>query len=965
MRNLLNTLSTKCKPVISFLKQRKILSKVDITYQVVWNLFLVFIVFGVISFFFVGGAGAGFFASLVKDEQLRSYEDLKQDIYNYEEISEIYFANEVPLGELPTDLERREIPLAEISPHIINAIIATEDEYFYEHEGIVPKAIMRATFQEFTNSSVQTGGSTLTQQLVKNQILTSEVSFDRKAREIVLAMRLEHFFDKDEILEAYLNIVPFGRNANGRNIAGVQAAAQGIFGVDAKDLSIPQAAFIAGLPQSPFGYTPFYRNEGKVVVKDNLDPGLNRMKTVLRRMYEGGYITEQEYSDALEYDIRANLAKPVRTIREQYPYLANEVERRAADILVKKYIEDAGIQLDELEGEERIEVLSSYLADARHDLRQNGYRIHTTIDKDIYEAMNEAIKDERFFGPTKDGEPEEVGSMIIENRTGAILGFVGGRDFEREELNHATQAYRSNGSTMKPLLAYGPAMDVGAVQPGHIIPDVPTFYKTSPKEVSNFNKRHRGLITVREALQSSQNTTAVRSFWMTPHEKSRETLLKMGIKLEDGEPYESAPLGAITNNITVEQNTNAYATFANGGNFIQSYMIDKIETNDGEVIFQHEIEEVEVFSPQTSYLMVDMMRDVLRVGTASSLPGRLKFRADWAGKTGTAQNFHDIWFVATNPNVTMSVWVGYDTPKPISTRRIAGLSYSQRTQQIWANIANAAYDARPEVMSPGHNFQMPNGIVSRAVCGISGLLPSDLCKEVGLVKTDLFNAKFVPTKVDDSLQKVKYVLIDDEPYVALETTPEEFTSDGVMIKEEYLEAYNLDESLQEKLENIIPDRDAEENGKLPDAVTNVSLSGSALTWAKHKENDIIGYRIYRAPNGTNQFEMIASVKGSATTTHNINSGTYGYYVTAVDVAGNESPASNIAKSENWSSEPPKEEKKEEEVKEEPNKDNDKKEDDKKQTDDDKSKSPSNGNNDSKNPSTPKPPTDSSGNEDNE
>ncbi|WP_216828960.1 transglycosylase domain-containing protein [Alkalihalobacterium elongatum] len=947
MRNLLNTLSSKCEPVVNFFRRRKILSKVDITYQVVWNLFLVFIVFGVISLFFVGGAGAGFFASLVKDEKLRTYEEMKKDIYNYEEVSEIFFANEVPLGELPTDLERREVSLDEISPHLINAIIATEDEYFFEHEGIVPKAIMRATFQEFTNSSLQTGGSTLTQQLVKNQLLTSEVSFDRKAREIVLAMRLEHFFEKDEILEAYLNIVPFGRNANGRNIAGVQAAAQGIFGVDAKDLSIPQAAFIAGLPQSPFGYTPFYRSEGRVLVKENMDPGINRMKTVLRRMHEGGYITEKEYFEALDYDIRANLTEATPSIREQYPYIADEVERRTADLLVKQFIQEDNIELDQLEGEERAEVLSTYYAQARRDLRQNGYRIHTTIDREMYDAINEAIKDDRFFGPKNDlGEPEEVGSMIIENRTGAILAFVGGRDFEREETNHATQARRSNGSTMKPLLAYGPAMDIGAIQPGHIIPDVPTFYKAGSTEVRNFNNRHRGLITVREALKTSQNTTAVRSFWMTPHEKSRETLLKMNFQLNDGEPYESAAIGAIDHNVSVENNTNAYATFANGGKYIPSYMIEKIETKDGEVIFEHEIEEVEVFSPQTAYLMIDMMRDVLRGGTASSVPSRLKFRSDWAGKTGTSQNFHDIWFVATNPNVTMSVWVGYDTPRSISTRPVAGLSYSQRTQQIWANIANAAYDVRPEVMSPGHNFQMPDGIVSRAICGVSGLLPSELCKEAGLVKTDLFNAKFVPTKVDDSLQKVNYVLIDDQPYIALENTPREFVFSGVMVKEQYLETYQLSESLQSQLNNVIPDRKANHNGKQPDAVSNVNLSGSSLTWSKQKENDIVGYRIYQARNGSDNFKLIASIKGSATTSHNVSSGANAYYVTAVDVAGKESPASKIAKGENWSSEPPKEKKPK----------NDKKDEDKKNDEKKKPKPPSD--DDSRKPST-EPPADES------
>ena len=211
---------------------------------------------------FAGSVGAGYFASLVKDEPLRSKEEMREQIFNYEETSEIYFANDIYIGKLRTDLERRETSLATISPLVINAVLATEDEYFREHKGIVPKAVLRGLLQDVTNSSTQTGGSTLTQQLIKNQILTNEVSYERKAKEILLAMRVEHFMTKEEILEAYLNIIPYGRNASGRNIAGIETAAEGIFGVKASELNLPQAAYIAGIPQAPFKYTPF-TNKGE------------------------------------------------------------------------------------------------------------------------------------------------------------------------------------------------------------------------------------------------------------------------------------------------------------------------------------------------------------------------------------------------------------------------------------------------------------------------------------------------------------------------------------------------------------------------------------------------------------------------------------------------------------------------------------------------------------------------------
>lgn len=162
-------------------------------------------------------------AALVNNEPVRSKDDLKKDIYNYEETSEVYFADKVYLGKLKSDLDREEVSIDKVSDHLKNAVIATEDEYFYEHNGVVPKAILRAVYQEFTNASVQSGGSTLTQQLIKNQVLTNEVSFERKAKEILLALRVEKFFEKEEILETYLNVSTLGRNSSGQNIAGVQS----------------------------------------------------------------------------------------------------------------------------------------------------------------------------------------------------------------------------------------------------------------------------------------------------------------------------------------------------------------------------------------------------------------------------------------------------------------------------------------------------------------------------------------------------------------------------------------------------------------------------------------------------------------------------------------------------------------------------------------------------------------------
>ncbi|HEY4551858.1 MAG TPA: biosynthetic peptidoglycan transglycosylase, partial [Bacillaceae bacterium] len=222
MKNKWDAMLERLKTAGSSVEYKKVTKGLRITYGVAWNLFLLLIIVCIIGGAFAGGVGAGYFASLIKDEKVRPAESMKKDIYQYEETSKLYFADNVYLGKIRTDIDREEVKVDQVSDYLKKAVIATEDEYFYEHNGVVPKALLRAVFQEFTNSSVQSGGSTLTQQLIKNQILTNEVSFDRKAKEVLLALRVEKFLEKDEILEAYLNVSTFGRNSSGQNVGGVQ-----------------------------------------------------------------------------------------------------------------------------------------------------------------------------------------------------------------------------------------------------------------------------------------------------------------------------------------------------------------------------------------------------------------------------------------------------------------------------------------------------------------------------------------------------------------------------------------------------------------------------------------------------------------------------------------------------------------------------------------------------------------------
>ncbi|MDP4087301.1 MAG: transglycosylase domain-containing protein [Bacillota bacterium] len=907
MNERLLAFKEKYKSILNFITDKKTVKGARITYQVIWNLFLVFLTIVIIGTAFSVGLGAGYFASLVKDEPIRSYSSMKKDIYDYSETSNLYFANGVYLGKLRSDLEREEVKLNQISDYLVKAVIATEDGYFYQHKGVVPKSIFRALFQEVTNSSVQTGGSTLTQQLIKNQILTNEVSFQRKASEILLALRLEKFFTKKQILEAYLNVSTFGRNSSGRNIAGVQAAAKGIFGKNASQLTLPEAAFIAGLPQSPFGYTPF-TNEGKL--KNDLQPGIQRMKTVLKRMVDGKYITESQYKTAVVYDITKDFAPHGVNPVESYPWLTFEIEKRSIDVLATVLAEKDGISEKELKKNDKL--YNNYLTLANRDLHQKGYEIHTTIDKGIYDAMQKAKNQYPYYGPDKPQivkdpdtgqkitvmEPVQVGAMLIENKTGKIVSFVGGRDYNEQQLNHATSSIRQNGSTMKPLLVYGPAIEAGKAFPGTPLPDV--ALKLNPANPSNpwphnYDLKYSGIVSARDALTKSINVPAVKLYKDIQPLKPIKYLEKMGFSSLVNDDYSNlaTAIGSLRNGVTVEENTNAYSTFANGGKFIDAYLVDKIVDKNGKVIYQHKVKPETVFTPQTAYLTLDMMRDVVKRGTAAGINSRLKFKTDWAGKTGTGNEYIDSWFVASNPNVTFGIWTGYDTPKSLQAK--GNLTYSQRTNYLWVDLINAAYGINPNLIAPKESFSMPSGIVKRSYCSVSGMLPSVACTKAGLIQSDYFNAKYVPTQTDDSLIDGKYVQLGDKKYLAMDTTPDDFAQEGVILNPDFIKRIvgnNFTDYTQliPKKDSwskiLVPNAKLSENGKIPAAPT-ISVNDKTITWTSVSESDVIGYRVYKVdPIAT----KAASIKTGSSLSYTGGTGTY--YVTTVDIAGNESSPSN-------------------------------------------------------------------------
>ena len=898
--------------MIDSLAASKWLHHLRITGGVVWNLALIFIVAFVVLGVFAVSVGAGYFASLVDDEPLRPKEDMRNMILNYEETSEVYFAGNVYIGKLRTDLERRETSLAKVSQNVINAVLATEDEYFREHNGIVPKAVIRGLLQDVSNSSTQTGGSTLTQQLIKNQILTNEVSYERKAKEILLALRLEKFMTKEEILEAYLNIIPYGRNANGRNIAGIETAAEGIFGVKAADLNLAQSAYIAGIPQAPFKYTPF-TNKGVRKTPEQMQAGIDRMKTVLFRMREVGYINDTEYEAAINYDITKDFREPEQRAEDKYPWLTVEIESRAIQILMNIIAEQDGIDPARLK--EELNLYEKYKIIAERAVRSNGYRIYTTINKEMYDAMNAAAAAYENYGHTytekytdENGDeatrplPVQVGSMAMETKTGKILAFVAGRDYSIEQLNHATQARRSNGSTMKPLIVYGPAIEYGVIGAGSPVVDVKI--ENGSWKPNNFNvDEERGLVSARDALEDSLNIPAARLYNEIIDRRPAEYLLQLGVEKLHPEDFEnlSTSLGALWYGITVEENTNAYQAIANNGQFIDGYMIEKIVDLDGNVIYEHKAEPLQVYTPETAYILTDMMRGVLSEGTGVSAKNSLKFNADFAAKTGTTSFYGDVWFMGYNPNITLGVWLGYkDLKLGLGTFNNQYGHPSSRINRLWASLMNSLYDVNPEFIGTNEQYVKPANVVSASFCGISGMAPSEACTAAGLVRTDLFNkAVLLPTKPDDSLTSGSTVYVNGSSYPALPSTPSEFvSSDGVGLSQAFVDRVlgRLGGDASKLLRGIgtIADSDNEGGGLVEDSVppnaVTANLNGSSIVWSRSSSNDVVGYRVYMVTDAGRL--LVGSVKSSENYSFQMTSGS-DYFVVAVDITGLESSASNI------------------------------------------------------------------------
>ncbi|MBZ0273432.1 PBP1A family penicillin-binding protein [bacterium] len=585
-------------------------------------------------------------------------------------------------GEFQED--RDIVRYVEVSPHLRNAIVTVEDKRFYRHHGIDPFGFARAMVKNLIARKVVQGGSTITQQLVKNFFLSAERTYARKAKEAVMAIVLEMIYDKDAIFEAYLNEVYFAQEGP-VSISGVGQASRHYFGRDVRSLGLAESALLAGLIRSPASYNP----------NTQMERARARRDLIVRRMFESDLITRGQAEEALARDVRVLKRKPTRTIAPYFiDFLRRQLEARyGPDILI---------------GE--------------------GLSIFTTLDvntqRNAEAALTEGLSQLEADFPNlyKEGGPQ--GAIVVtQPQTGFIRAMVGGRDYYESQYNRAVQSRRQVGSVFKPFVytagflraAEDPAF---AFTPATVVEDEPYTVEQagSPNWTpQNYDRQYRGSVTIRDALVHSMNVPTARLAMEVGIDRVASLAYKMGITTPMPE-FPALSLGSA--DLSPLEVANAYSTLANQGTWAAPLSIRDIVDARGEVLEKKPVELRNVMPAEVAYLTTSVMQDVINRGTAQRARG-MGFTHPAAGKTGTTDDHKDAWFVGYTPRLLAAVWVGFDEDRNV------GLAGSRAALPIWTRFMQAQLAG-----SEPTPFEEPAGIVHRDVCTESGKLAIYDCPAV-------------------------------------------------------------------------------------------------------------------------------------------------------------------------------------------------------------------------------------------
>lgn len=600
----------------------------------------------------------------------------------------------------------------DIPKYLKDAFVAVEDERFYQHFGIDIKrsfdAAIRYIESKITGGDIQHGGSTITQQVVKNITGKTTQDLPRKIQEQWLAIDLEKRLKKWQILELYMNLINMG-NGN----YGVQSASKTYFNKDVKDLSLAECALLAGIPNAPSFYNPFGK-EGRV-------NALSRQKIILKLMLEQQLIDEKEYNEALKEELSfAERDDKTNYISIQSYFVDQIINEVKNDLMTVRGMT------------ERMALTYIY---------NYGLQIYTTQDSDMQNAMNEVFLDDQYFYLDNEKaqqmkETPQAAMVLIDHQTGEVKAMYGGYGEKKANrtFNRATQIKRQPGSSIKPLAVYGPAIDLGLITPATVIDDVPVYMnhlELDKRYPTNYNKNvYDGLTTVRNGLKASVNVVAAR-IWrdILGYKNSIEYLNKLGIIMPNNIDNNtvSIAMGGFDTGVSPLQMAAAYLPFANKGLYYEPITYTKVLDSNGTVLLEKEPKFHTVYKETSAYIMVDMMSEVTKPMNStyphSGTATRIKIQngdMPIAGKTGTTSKNIDKWFVGYTPYYVAATWYGYDN-NGSTFIKIERNEYAQ-AQKIW----NAVMEKVHENLEP-KDFPQPEGLVKKRICIYSGKIATELC----------------------------------------------------------------------------------------------------------------------------------------------------------------------------------------------------------------------------------------------
>jgi penicillin-binding protein 1A len=601
---------------------------------------------------FVGAALAGssvvYYVLLKELPSIAALKDYRPSI-----TTRVYADNNELIDEFFLE-DRKVIKYEEIPKIVIQAFVAAEDARFFQHKGFDMQSMSRAFFKNLEAGKIVQGGSTITQQVAKSLYLSPERRYMRKLKEALLAYKIDRYLTKEEIITLYLNHIYLGHGTY-----GVEAAAQGYFGKSARNLTLPEAAMLAGLPKAPSSYSPYLHPER----------AYQRQAYVLNRMLEDGYITLPEKDRAVSKVIRLRSIKPKDKIA---PYFIENIRR----YIQEKYGSDV--------------------------LYKEGLEVYTTLNIQMQKAARDAVEQ----GTT---EMEERGNyekglvqgalFAMDPKTGAIRAMVGGRDFQRSEFNRATQSRRQPGSAFKPII-YTAAFDKG-MTPATVIVDAPIIYPDPQQpdgvwKPQNFDEKFLGPTTLHNALINSRNIITIKVLEEIGVDYAASYAANMGISSPLSRNLSMA-LG--TSGVTLQELVRAYGVLAHEGKRVQPFFIKKIVDRTGHVFEETQPKTEQVIDPRIAFMSSYVMQDVVESGTGQRVK---KLGRPVAGKTGTTDDTRDAWFMGFTPSLVAGVWVGFDQERSMGRQEVGG----RAAAPIWLYFAEKALQGTPVEV-----FPVPEGIV--------------------------------------------------------------------------------------------------------------------------------------------------------------------------------------------------------------------------------------------------------------